>query len=415
VRTIDRLSYRSALPWLRQGVDRLRRALQARRPAVRWGLVLTAVLVLAGAGYWMTLAWVPVATRYLDSGRPLAKDDLIKAERALKAHGIDCRIEDRKLVVAAEQYDQAAAQLNKLDVGPRSFDEIRQPPQPWSSWVDPLEVRERKERLNQERMLEGFLNELEGVVSSVVSIHTPSAKAARGRSRPSVFVSVETEADHGLPARTIDAITTILTSNLPELSPEAITVMDRHGGPPYYDQRNPAASDRSRKGAREEEIRAAILSKIAWIKGVQVWVELLDRPGAEPAAAPPPPPAPAPAQAEGPAPPPAERSPNLVVNQPLVLEEPERSPPVVPPAPAPTPAPATPVAPARVERGRILVNVPRSSYYHMIWTGSDHREPSVEELHAAAARTKSRSTPSPTTCPWAVRRSCRRHRTRGAR
>ena len=40
------------------------------------------------------------------------------------------------------------------------------------------------------------------------------------------------------------------------------------------------------------------------------------------------------------------------------------------------------------ERGRILVNVPRSSYFNMIWTGVDHREPSIEELHAAAARTK---------------------------
>ncbi len=392
MRTFDRLSSTAALPWLRQRADRLRRAFQARRPAVRWGLVLAVVLGLAGAGYWTALALVPVGTRYLDSERPLAKDDLIKAERALKAQGIDCRIEDRKIVVAAEQYGEAAAVWAKLDLGPRLFDEIRQPPQPWSSWVDTLEVRERKERLSQERMLEGFLNDLDGVISSVVSIHWPSAKASRGRSKPSVFVSVETEADHRLPARTIDAITTILTSNLPELSPEAITVMDRYSGLPYYDPRNPAASDLSRKGARAEEIRAAILSKIAWIKGVQVWVDLLDHPEATPtpatapAAAPAPAPAP-PAPAERPEPPKADRSPALSVNQPVVLEEPERP----PTQPIPLPAPAAPAAPApaeRVERGRILVNVPRSSYFNMIWTGADHREPTLEELHAAAVRTK---------------------------
>src|SRR5262249_9132369 len=146
------------------------------------------------------------------------------------------------------------------------------------------------------------------------------------------------DADHRLSARTIDAITTILTSNLPELSPEAITVMDRHGGPPYYDPRNPAASDRSRKGAREEEIRAAILSKIAWIKGVQAWVGLLDRPDADPATPPAPAPAPASAPTERSEAPPADRSPDIGVNHPLVLDEPERPPPAPVPALAAAPA-----------------------------------------------------------------------------
>jgi hypothetical protein len=157
--------------------------------------------------------------------------------------------------------------------------------------------------------------------------------------------------------------------------------MDRRGGPLYYDPRNPAARDRSRKGAREEEIRAAILSKIAWIRGVQVWVDLLDPPGVdlEPAAAHGPPPGP-PQHPEALAP---ERARAIAVNQPLVLED------SGPPLPSPTPAP--PVAPVRSEppeRGRILVNVPRSSYFHMVWTGSNPREPSVEELHAAAVRTR---------------------------
>jgi type III secretory pathway lipoprotein EscJ len=377
MRTVDRLSASSTATWLRQSVDRFRGVLRARRPLVRGGWIVATVLALAGTAYWTALALVPVGTRYLNPERLLAKDDLIKAERALKAHGVDCHIEDRKIVVAADQYDQAASLWNKLELGPRSFDEIREPSQPWSSLIDPLDVRQRKALLNQERMLEGFLNELDGVMSSLVTIQYPCSKSTAARGKPSVFVSVETDVDHRLPPRTVDAILTILTSNLPDSSPQAITVMDRHGGPPYYDPRNPAASDRSRKGAREEEIRAAILSKIGWIRGVQVWVDLFDPPGVDSAAAPEPP-----GPLQRPEPLPAERSPAVGVNQPLALDEAE------PPPPPRSPAP--PVAPARgkpLERGRILVNVPRSSYYHMIWTGNDHREPSVEELHAAAVRT----------------------------
>ncbi len=65
------------------------------------------------------------------------------------------------------------------------------------------------------------------------------------RTKPSAFVYLECKADRTLPLRTVQAITTFLTSNEPDLSAEAITVMDRKGRP-YLDRRNPALGKQAR-------------------------------------------------------------------------------------------------------------------------------------------------------------------------
>ena len=57
----DRLSSTAAFSWLRGEAGRLRRAMMARRLAVRVGLVLVPVLLLTAAGYWAAGRWCPPA------------------------------------------------------------------------------------------------------------------------------------------------------------------------------------------------------------------------------------------------------------------------------------------------------------------------------------------------------------------
>ena len=111
-------------------MDRCRRAILARRPAVRLGLILGVVFGVAAAGYWTAMSLVPVSSRYLDSGRAFASQDLLKIGRALRASGIEHHIDDRKVEVSPDQYAQAMAAYAKLDVGPRPFDELRDPSVP---------------------------------------------------------------------------------------------------------------------------------------------------------------------------------------------------------------------------------------------------------------------------------------------
>src|SRR5262245_45971093 len=343
MRTIDRLSPTAALPWLREQGDRLRRTLLARRLAVRWGLVLAAVLGLAAAGYCTTLSLLPGGSRFLASGRSFSKDDLIKVCRALDAKSIEYHCDaQRRVAVAADQFEQGAAALAKLDLGPHPLDELRTSSDWLSSLVATPDEREQKRLLSRERILEAIINELDGVVSALVSIQYPRARAAwHPRTKPSAFVYLETEANRPLPSRTVQSIPAILMSSEPDLSHETITVMDRRGYR-YLDPHNPALGDLSRSRAREEEVREEILERLAWIKGVKVSVDLIDRRDAEPVAAP------AVGAPSKPSSSHAIPAPTIVVNQPAELN-PEPQPAAPPPAAVAT-KPATRGGPS--EQGR---------------------------------------------------------------
>jgi hypothetical protein len=373
--TFDRLSSSSALPWLISLGDRLRRTLLARRPAVRLGLMLAVGFGLAAAGYWTAMSLVPLGSRYLDPGRSFSSQDLLKIGRALRAKGIEYHIDDRKVEVTADQYDQAVAVYTKLDLGPRPLDELKDPPDSWS-FLDTLDEREWKRRLQRERFLEAIISKLDGVVSSLVSIHYPRARTPWHREHKlSAFVYLETQSDRPLPSQTVQLIPAILMGNEPELRHETITLVDGDGHR-YLDPHNPALGDLSRDKAREDEIREDILQKLSWIRGLHVWVELTERhPGAGAVVS---------AAAARPEPAHADRSPAIGVNQPLELSQPG---PPQPPAAAEGDA-AKPGRGDRVERGRILVNVPRSFYFEQILPRGDHHEPSPEELHGMAARIK---------------------------
>jgi flagellar M-ring protein FliF len=369
MQTLDRLSFIAPLSWFRAGMDRLWRAMMARRLVVRVGFILILVLGVSVAGYWAALALVPSGTRYLASGRSFSSEDVIKISQALDAKGISYRVDDRKVVVSAEQYDQAVVVFAKLHVGPMTFEEIRTPPDWWNSVVETARDKERNERTLHEKLIEKCIDDLDGVVRSQVRILYPRPAAVRRtRAKPSAFVYLETEPTRPLPSRTVQAICTILISNEPELSRESIAVMDKDHR--YLDPSNPALGDSSRDQAREEDLRKEILEKLTWIKGVEAWVELS---GVREEAA-----ARGPFAAVGPEPSHADAAPVIGVNQPIELD-----------GPAPTTVVAAPAGRAGpAEHGRVLINVPRSFYYNHMLPGADERQPTREELFGMAARTK---------------------------
>ncbi len=126
--TIDRLSSTAAFSWLRGEAGRLRRAMMAQRLAVRMGLVLAPVLVLVAAGYWAAGTLASPGRDSWHRAGPSPPRTSSQICRSLDAKGISYRLDDHKVEVGADQFDQAVAIVAKLDVGPQPISEIRESP-----------------------------------------------------------------------------------------------------------------------------------------------------------------------------------------------------------------------------------------------------------------------------------------------
>jgi len=412
MRTIDRLSPTSALARLRALVDRLRRSVMVRRPSVRWGLALAAALGLSAAGYWAATALSTTGVRYLASQRRFSTDDLIKVCRALDKGRVEYRVdEQRRVEVAADQFEQADLLVAKLDLGQHSIDEIRSESSIPSifDWETPGE-REQKKELRCERILERLIGQLDGVVWPLVSVHRPrSAAWQHPAPKPSAFVYIETDGNRKLSDKTVQSISEILAGYVPDLTPGSIRVMDRRGNK-YLDPGDPGLGDSSRNRAREEELSEEIVEKLDWIKGVRVQVQVIGprapvaavvRTGGNTASGEPGAPKHIVTSRPGNATPQSDSGgsrPTMVLNQPLALAPEPNSvtKPSSPGGPASALGSGSPLIPASAvqpderehERGgRVLVHVPRSYYYH-VDIRTDDREPSREDLRVMAERTE---------------------------
>ncbi len=172
MRTTDRGSPHTALARLHALVGRLARSLSARHPAIRWGLVLTVVGAFLALGYWAATTFSTVSVRYLASGARFSSEDLIKICREFDEHRItDYRLDDRRVAVAADDFDEAAVLLAKIGVGRHSIEEIRNQPGAMSLLWETSEDRRRRNQLERERILEAMIGQQSGVVWSLVSIH----------------------------------------------------------------------------------------------------------------------------------------------------------------------------------------------------------------------------------------------------
>ncbi len=119
---VDRLSPAAVFGRLRAPGGRLRRSVMAQRPAIRWSLATAAVSVaigLSAVGYWGVTSLSTVGGRhYLVSGRSFSSDDLITICQALDKQRVPYHVDDqRRIEVGADQFDQAAEVVSKLDLG----------------------------------------------------------------------------------------------------------------------------------------------------------------------------------------------------------------------------------------------------------------------------------------------------------
>ena len=273
--TNDHLFFTAATAWLRAQVDRVRRSVMSQRPAVRWSIAVLVVIGLTSAIYWAAASYSTLGVRYLVSGRRFSSDDLIKVCTALDKQRVNYRVDDsRRVEVAADQYDQAADVVAKLEFGQRPIGDIRDSlisPDFLDSPVD----REIGRQLAREKIIEGLIGQLDGVVWSLVSINRQTIiemAPGRARSRRPSFTSRPREIGN-YRIRPHSRSPAILTGCVSDLTPGSITVMDRRGFR-YFDSGNLAIGDASRDRAREEDLVKEILDKLDWVKGVRVQVKV---------------------------------------------------------------------------------------------------------------------------------------------
>jgi flagellar M-ring protein FliF len=402
--TNDRRSWTGARARLGAQVDRLRRSAVARRPAVRWSMALIALVVLTSLVYWAATSLGTVGVRHLLSGRRFSSEDLIKICRSLDKQKIACRVDgERRVEVAADQYDQAADVVAKLDLGDHSIDEILDE-STTSSIFDTPKEREARHQRSQNMMVEKLIGKLDGVVSSIVSINRPqTSKFSHSSPKHSAFVYIDTEDNRPLPPQTVQSIPVILAGYDPELTPASITVIDKRGAR-YYDLGNPGIGDKSRNEAREQELSEEILEKLDWIKGVRVQVKVNTPRTPEPAF---------PVANSGKVSRPTiaadhvaghsesgspqahssgKELPAISINQPLGELEPLPKPPAVAGNGTDTGAVSAQLGAReqlpKHEPVRVLIYVPRSFYLNAADFKTDNREPTREELRTMADRTE---------------------------
>ncbi|WP_165246333.1 hypothetical protein [Paludisphaera soli] len=357
---------------LRSWLDRTRKATAGRSATSRFALLALMAGGIAAAGGLAAWSIAPADRVYLESGRDFPREDLGRVGRALRAQGVDYRIEGRRVSVAGRSSVAAAAILAKLDLGPRSPGELRESAAAGSSfWESPREKEERAQRENA-KLFEAMIDDLPGVESSFVFFKSEAQRGVlRPTTRTTAVVQVQTVEGRELPSSTVETITSILTAGVRGLTRQSFTVVDGEGRV-YRDADNPALAALSNNRAREEELSRRIHDKLDWIKGARVDVKIEDAPAEpEPVAlrpAPTPIPsasAPRPALAVG-------------LNRAMELDPDEE---------APAPEADAILAPARRAQGRVRVLVPRSYYYN---TGlmADGGHASHEEYLALKDRTE---------------------------
>ncbi|MDG3002512.1 hypothetical protein [Paludisphaera mucosa] len=341
---------------LRSWLDRARKATAGRSAPVRLGLLAVLAGGVAVAACLAAWSIAPAERVLLASGRSFRQDDLDRVERALRAQNIDYKLDERRVSVAGRSADAASAIVAKLDLGPRSLDELRDGAAASSFWETPRDKEERAQR-ERAKVFESMIDDLPGVESSFVWISRERQRGVlRPATRTTALVRVQAEGGRELPPSTVESITSIVTAAEPGLTRQSFTVMDREGRL-YRDAGNPALTALSNNRAREEDLSRRILDKLAWIKDVRVTVKLEDPPAApQPVAV---------AVAVEPAP---RREPEVVpapptmsvgLNRAMELGPDDEA----PAAEAPAPAAAPPPAPLR-RRGEVWVLVPRSYYYN---------------------------------------------------
>jgi hypothetical protein len=336
------------------------------------------VAALAGAvvlGVVILMTWVPNgdssdATYWIDQGRRFAPEEVARVVDALTLKGLDPVVhEPGRISVPLSQRVAAVKVMQSMGLRVRSPKDLRDDPlRP--GLLDGPAVGRRLEMLNRARIVESAVEKLPGLLSATVTLREEDA---RGYGRPrrltaGVFLGVE--ADERVPAETIRRILTILRTFEPTLEPERdITIIDQRGLA-YYVAGDTRLAARAMADARAQEWESDLLSRLEWIEGLRVSVQIESREEL-------------PSETAGPVVAPASTTPpratatgsglEVIVNAPARVE-------AVEPAEAP--------APKLSSRANVLVEIPARYYWERHLAAREGRRPSPSELRPLIEQTE---------------------------
>ena len=377
MRTESVTSPASTATRLRGEVARARKWVSGRGRPTRLALIALGAVALFATAYWT----IPVEREelvWLYDGRKFSTDAAMAIERSLAADKIAFRSDDsHRIGVAPARWADAVESLKKHGVEPSSLEEIDRLPPETDLFSSP-EDRQLRRQWTMERRLKATIERYPGIRSADVSIRQSVVK---GGLRPTVNVmgSVVIDAVPKPANSVIMSIKTLLSTSVPDLRPESVTISDRTGH--FYLMAGDSAKALVTQGhAREEELREGLLVNLREIiQGVDVVVQVESANMVEPipmlvathvVRAPkivPPPPAPS-----------AEE---IKANGPIGLE----------PEPEADPAHVTHAAPAGVPtvgKANVWVKVPRSYYMKIAHANAPNRHPSQDELIPYAQKTR---------------------------
>ncbi len=348
-----------ALDRVRTPWGRARRWLASLNPATRVGLILASLAVVGSVGYLAagerTPGSVPATPLY--EGQRLSNDDMAAIETALDAESIFFRSDypSHRIFVRTDRKAAALAVIIKHKATPATLNDLNREDDPESpAWMLTAAERDRRERHHLEKILK---RQIEGLDDPIISAQVTIIRdRVRGSLDPraNVHASVDLLLERGrkLKLQTVESIETFLVSKIPDLKPDAITVIDQTGHK-YLGAGDAPLKEEVRKHSREEEWSEKIAEGLRHIPGVGVMVTLESVAVA----------APMPVE-----PPTAPLVEGTVSNRPFSV------------APEPRFIVALPLPPTLKTHANVWVRVPRSFYLLAAQSQTPNRTPSAEDL-----------------------------------
>ena len=263
-----------ATTWARLGAwaGSFRAWAASRGPTTRGGLALAALLTMAAGGYFAVNA-DSGGTSTLFDGRALPPDDASAVKNALDIAAIPCALDARGRVrVADARLDDARKLLAKKGLGPRTVRGLDADAEAGSIFDSPA-VREAREQRTRRRKLQVMIEEIPEVAAADLEVFRVNTRPGFGAPTKVTAMLRLLGRDGGpISHRTIDAIRSMLKSGEPGLPDEGISIFGA-AGESYYNGPDPTSGALSEARARAEELRGKLHRQLAWLDGVQVWVE----------------------------------------------------------------------------------------------------------------------------------------------
>ena len=197
-------------------------------PAAKRALPTVLALIIAFAGILIFIAMREPAKTTLFSS--LTEGDKAKVVESLRQNGIDVSLDTAtgEVLVPSTDYYQSKMLLAAEGLPeslPSGYDNLSDLPMGTSRSVEAVKIRQ-----SQESELARSINEISGILGARVHLAIPDKSVfVRERGRPTASVFVKLGAGRSLGENQVRAIVHLVSSSVPNLPSENVTVVDQHG------------------------------------------------------------------------------------------------------------------------------------------------------------------------------------------